>query len=74
MKQRLAQVWNRIERAYLDKLDGKITEEFWNAKSANWIHEEQQILTALQGLQQHDPERISNGVRILELANKAHFL
>ena len=29
---------------------------------------------ALQALQQQSPERILNGVRALELANKAHFL
>ncbi|MGH9690794.1 MAG: recombinase zinc beta ribbon domain-containing protein, partial [Candidatus Acidiferrales bacterium] len=74
LKQRLSQVRNRIEQAYLDKLDGKITEEFWNAKSSAWAQEEQQILTALQGLQQQNPERMLNGVRALELANKAHFL
>lgn len=38
------------------------------------VEEEQQILVALQGLQQDSPERIMNGVRILELANKAYFL
>jgi len=43
-------------------------------KSANWVQEEQQILIALQGLQQDNPERIMDGVRILELANKAYFL
>jgi site-specific DNA recombinase len=74
LKQRLAQVRHRIEQAYLDKLDGKISEEFWNAKSASWIQEEQQILMALQGLEQASPDRILEGVRILELANQAYFL
>jgi len=74
LKQRLSQVRNRIEQSYLDKLDGKISEEFWNAKSSGWVQEEQQILMALQALQQQSPERILNGVRALELANKAHFL
>jgi site-specific DNA recombinase len=74
LKQRLAQVRNRIEQAYLDKLDGKISEEFWNTRSGNWVQEEQQILMALQGLQQGSPERILDGVRILELANNAYFL
>ena len=74
LKQRLAQVRHRIEQAYLDKLDGKISEEFWNAKSANWIQEEQQILMGLQGLEQASPDRILEGVRILELANQAYFL
>ena len=72
--QRLAQVRGRIERAYSDKLDGKITEKFWQDRSKAWNQEEQQILMALQGLEQQSPERILDGVRILELANKAYFL
>jgi site-specific DNA recombinase len=74
LKDRLAQVRRRIEQAYLDKLDGKISEAFWEAKSSEWTQEEQQILMALQGSEQQSPERILDGVRILELANKAYFL
>ena len=74
LAQRLAQIRGRMERAYLDKLDGKITEEFWEARSSVWNQEEQQILLALKGLEQQSPERILDGVRILELANKAYFL
>ena len=64
----------RLERAYTDKLDGKISEEFWEARSADWNQEEQHILLALQALEQQSPERILDGVKILELANKAYFL
>ena len=74
MVQRLAQVRGRLERAYVDKLHGKITAEFWTARFSAWNQEEQQILGALQGLGQQIPERILDGVRILELANKAYFL
>jgi hypothetical protein len=71
---RLVQVRGRIERAYLDKIDGKISEEFWEARCSDWNREEQQILMAMQGLEQQSPERILDGVKILELANKAYFL
>jgi site-specific DNA recombinase len=71
---RLAGVRRRLEQAYLDKLDGKITEEFWVRHSGAWQQEEQQILLAIQGLEQASPDRILDGVRILELANKAYFL
>ena len=70
----IAQVRGRIERAYLDKIDGKISEEFWEARASDWNREEQQILMAMQGLEQQSPERILDGVKILELANKAYFL
>jgi len=71
---RLAQLRHRGEQAYLDKLDGKITEAFWEMKSSEWTQEEQQIRMALDGLEQRGPEKVLNGIRILELANKAYFL
>ena len=55
-------------------MDGKITESFWEAKSSEWNEEEQQILRALDGSAQQNPERILDGIRILELANRAYFL
>jgi site-specific DNA recombinase len=67
-------ILNRSYCPYLDKLDGKIREDFWEAKSSEWNEEEKRILVALQGLDQDSPERVLNGIRILELANKAYFL
>src|SRR6266576_1821608 len=34
LRQRLSAVRHRLDQAYLDKLDGKISEEFWTRKSA----------------------------------------
>jgi len=44
--QRLASVSNRLDRAYLDKLDGKISQELWCRKSGEWQTEEQPIQMA----------------------------
>ena len=74
LQQRLAAVRNRLDQAYLDKLDGKITEEFWSRKTAEWQAEENQIHMAILGLAEIKPERMLDAVRILELANKAYFL
>jgi len=71
---RLTALRHRLDQAYLDKLDGKITEEFWNRKSAEWMSEEQQVLSALRSLEQPKPERMLDAMRTLELANKAYFL
>jgi hypothetical protein len=50
----------------------KITEEFWEAQSAEWQQEEQTLLVSLRELEQTgNPERVLDRVRILELANKA---
>jgi hypothetical protein len=51
-QQRLASVRHRIDQVYKDKLDGKIGEELWTRKAREWQAEEQQILLALQGLEQ----------------------
>ena len=73
--QRLTQLRRRLEQAYVDRLDGKITEEFWEAKSAEWQEEEQALLASLRELEQtENPDRSLDRVRILELANKAHAL
>ena len=61
LRTRLAQVRRGTEQAYLDKLDGKITEVFWAAKSSEWNREEQQILMALAGLEQQSPEKLLDG-------------
>jgi len=59
----------------VDRLDGKISEEFWEAKSAEWQQGEQTLLASLRELEQvGNPERVLDRVRILELANKAHSL
>jgi site-specific DNA recombinase len=74
LQKRLASVRNRLDQAYTDKLDGKIAVEMWNRKSAEWQTEEQQIQIAIRALSEIKPERMLDAVRILELANKAHFL
>jgi site-specific DNA recombinase len=74
LEQRLSQIRGRIEKAYVDKLDGKISEDFWQSQSARWSQEESQVAMAIRGLEAVRPERVLDGVRILELANKAYFL
>jgi site-specific DNA recombinase len=74
LSQRLAQVHRRMDQAYQDKLDGKIREDFWERKSAEWQTEECQIRSWMQVAEIVRPERILDAARILELANKAYFL
>jgi site-specific DNA recombinase len=72
--QRLAVIRQRLDQAYIDKLDGKIDAAFWQRKSAEWRADEQQVSMAVSGLDQASPDRLLNASRILELANKARFL
>ena len=75
LEQRLANVRVKMDRAYDDKLSGVIDEDFWNQKMNDWRNEEQQIQMALDGLKQSsNGDRLLDAKRVLELANKAHFL
>jgi len=63
-----------MDQAYQDKLDGKISEDFWVRKSTEWQMEEQQIQSSIGTLKIARPERLLDAARILKLANKAYFL
>jgi len=74
LNERLGVVRHRIEQMYLDKLDAKVSEELWLRKSAEWQQEEQQVMMAMRALENASPDKMLDGARILELANKAHSL
>jgi site-specific DNA recombinase len=74
LQHRLTSVRKRIDQAYMDKLDGTITAEFWQRMTAEWQMEEQQILLAMQGLEHASPDTLLTAKRTLELANRAYFL
>jgi hypothetical protein len=67
-------VRRRIDQAYLDKLDGKISEEFWAQKNAEWQEEASGIALAIRALSAANPDRLLTANRILELANKAYSM
>ena len=74
LKERLEAVRRRIDQAYTDKLDGKISEEFWHRKRSDWQREEQEIETTIAGADaEKTDDRLLDVKRILELANKAYL-
>lgn len=73
-EQRLALVRRRLDQAHQDKLDGKISDEFWERKAGEWQSEEQQVVAAIREADAPQPARLLDAMRILELANKAYFL
>jgi site-specific DNA recombinase len=71
----LADIRRRMDSAYTDKLDGKITEEFWQRKQAEWQAEEARISTQIRSIKEPDfEEHLIDVHRILELAQNAHSL
>jgi site-specific DNA recombinase len=75
LERELADVRRRMDQAYTDKLDGKIAQEFWQRKSADWRSEELRIESQIASLdQRQETDTLLNVQRILELANRAYFL
>jgi site-specific DNA recombinase len=71
----LEDVRRRMDAAYMDKLDGKIPEDFWNRKQSEWQAEEARISAQITGLKEADfEEHLLKVHEILELAQKAHSL
>ncbi len=71
----LAVLHSRMDSAYTDKLDGKISEEFWQRKQADWQAEEIRIKSLISGSEDGKiGETLLTIQRILELAQKAYFL
>ena len=75
LRQRLAALRTRMDQLYEDKLDGKITEEFWARKQAEYSDQERSLETALSSLNHPiTPEHILTVARTFELAQKVHSL
>jgi site-specific DNA recombinase len=75
LAERLAGIRGRMDRAYTDKLDGKIPEDFWERRMKDWRTEEQEVKAAMERLENVDAEaRADDAEKAFELANRAHSL
>jgi site-specific DNA recombinase len=64
----------QIGQVYQDKLDGTIDKDFWNRKSSELTLEAQQIKDRIDRFEQTNTNYYEDGVRILELSQRAHSL
>lgn len=65
---------DRIDAMYVDKLDSRISQEFFDRKSEEWRAEQADILRKIESHQNANRSYIDEGVKILELAQKAVIL
>jgi site-specific DNA recombinase len=72
--ERICTIRKRMGQAYGDKLDGKITEQFWACQMEEWQSEERRAESALESLKNSSDDSLLSAQRCLELANKAYFL
>lgn len=66
------QLQNRLDQMYVDKLDGKISESFYERKAGEWRAEQDRIAEAIAEHRKADRGYADAGVRLLELASGAH--
>ncbi len=69
-----ASVQSRIEKAYDDKLDGKITDDLWNSRYRAWQQELETIRSDMARYERANDNYVKKGVEILELAKRARSL
>jgi len=65
------QIQNRLDRLYDDKLDGKISEEFYNQKFKQYTKEKEGVLETIQNHSQASNKYFELGVNLFELSQRA---
>jgi len=65
---------NRIDAMYTDKLDGRIDNDYFDRKAAEWQIEQAGLLRSIEQHQKANKSYFDEGIRILELARKASEL
>ncbi len=64
----------RIEQAYIDKVDGNISNEFWKEKNTSWHEQKDELINKLKILNNSDNKFYESSNRILEFCKDAHSL
>ena len=71
LKRKLEKVKERRDRAYLDKLDGKISEERWLELERKWSEEQLALEREIERLENPEPFPLDDVERTLELLERA---
>ena len=74
LQARYEQIQARLETMYLDKLDGRITQEFFDKQSAAWRSEQDGLQRKIQEVQKATPAPIDQAVDMLRLTSRASEL
>jgi len=65
---------DRINAMYLDKLDGRVDDTFFDKTSAQWREEQNRCLREIERHQSAEQSYMDEGIQILELARNAQKL
>jgi DNA invertase Pin-like site-specific DNA recombinase len=72
LRSRYDRVQRMMDRAYEDKLNGKVPEQLWERKSVEWNNDLVNIQFQIKSHESANLEYCKTGVEILELANQAY--
>ena len=67
-------IQDRIDRMYMDKLDGRIDADFFDRQAAEWRTVQVHILQSIETHLTANQSYIEEGIKLLELARRAHEL
>ena len=62
---------HRLDKMYIDKLDGNISQEYFNKKNIEWRNEQDEIHKKIESHKNANRSYIDEGIKILELSNRA---
>jgi len=74
LQKQYSKLQDRLDAMYIDKLDGRIAQEFFDRKSEEWRREQADILRKIEKHQNANHAYLEEGARILELAQHAVIL
>ena len=74
LRSEIARLRGRLAKAYDDKLDGEVTEEFWREKSSEWQAQISEAQKQLAAIERSEAQQVETAKEVLELAQSAHIL
>jgi DNA invertase Pin-like site-specific DNA recombinase len=74
LQARYEQIEGRVGTMYMDKLDGRITQEFFDTQAATLRREQDGLLRKIQEIQKATPAPIDQAIDILRLTSQASEL
>lgn len=70
LQERYDHIKARIETMYLDKLDGRVTQDFFDNRSAAWRSERDGLLRKIQDLQEVAPAPVDQAIDMLRSTSR----
>lgn len=64
-------IQTRIETMYVDKLDGRVTQQFYDLQAAGWRSEQDIVLSKIQERQRSMPAPVDQAIHLVNLTSNA---